>query len=151
MAISRFSLLSNRLFRLAYIISSKIRFNDEVIKALIGLDRFADQVVKTAAKNTYQGRLLEVGISPSEATTQFTAIIFVGANSSAVLLAVTLFHLVQNADASIRLLLDIRSQDRDRAMEFQASPYLRAVIKEGLQLGWRTRRASLELCQPIPA
>ena len=140
-AFSRFSLLPNWLFRLVYAISSYIRSNDSMVKAFARLDRFADQIVKTVYANpsrvedTYHGRLLNADVPPAEVVAQSKAIIFAGADSTAVMLATTLFHLVQNVDARSRLRHEIRSLDRHWAADSQALPYLRAVVKEGLRLG----------------
>ncbi|MCJ1386378.1 hypothetical protein MMC17_009504 [Xylographa soralifera] len=140
-AFARFSLLPNLLFRLAYAISSRLNASVELIKAVTRLDKFASQIVKAAmaepsgAVNTYQGRLLQAGISPAEAAAQSQAIIFAGADSTAVMLASILFHLVQNRDARARLLQEICSQTKDATVDLQALPYLRGVIKEGLRLG----------------
>ena len=140
-AFSRFSLLPNWLFRLVYAISSHISSNDNVAKAFARLDRFTDQIVKTActdpsrAEDTFHGRLLNADMSPAEVVAQSKAIIFAGADSTAVMLATTLFHLVQNVDARSRLRHEIRSLDRHGATDSQALPYLRAVVKEGLRLG----------------
>lgn len=140
-AFARFSLLPNWLFRLVYTISSHMSSNENMVKAFIRLDKFANQIVKTAyndpsrAEDTYHGRLLNAGVSSAEVVAQSKAIVFAGADSTAVMLATTLFHLVQNVGARSRLRHEIRDLDRHGATDSQALPYLRAVVKEGLRLG----------------
>lgn len=159
-AYSRFSLLPNWLFRLIYAVSSRMNSSDEVVRSFVQLDQFIDSIMgnalaandwaspsNQAADTTYQGRLLRAGISPAEAAAQAKAIVFAGADSTAVMLATILFHLVQNADARQFLLGEIRASkarattpnDKDSKnappTDPQAMPYLRAVVKEGLRLG----------------
>ena len=141
-AFSRFSLLPNWLFRRVYATTMRLNRDEKLLKAFARLDDFANQVVKTAiidperAMNTYQGRLLDAGISTTEATVQSKAIIFAGADSTAVMLSSIMFHLVQNADVRIRILHEVRSQGGIGAtVDLQALSYLRAVVKEGLRLG----------------
>lgn len=157
-AYSRFSLLPNWLFRLVHAVFSRVNSSDEVAKSFVQLDRFVDRVMGRAlaakdmerplaqADSTYQGQLLQAGISPSEAAAQSKAIVFAGADSTAVMLATILFRLVQNTDARARLLYEIRCS-KTRATTLgekgttvpptgpQALPYLHAVVKEGLRLG----------------
>ncbi|RMZ75273.1 hypothetical protein DV737_g5366, partial [Chaetothyriales sp. CBS 132003] len=157
-AFSRFSLLPNWIFRFVYTFSSWINSSDEVVRSFVQLERFIDRVMGSAlsakdgesplapADSTYQGRLLQVGISRTEAAAQSKAIVFAGADSTAVMLATILFHLVNNAHARARLLREIRcsklrattpnNQDTSAALtDPQTLPYLRAVVKEGLRLG----------------
>ena len=140
-AFARFSLLPNRLFRICYGISSALSSNDEAARAMVELDKFTNKVAAAAtedsdgARKSFQGRLLDAGISLPEVAVQSKAIIFAGADSVAVMLATILFHLVQNADARARLLHEIRSSTKDKATDLQVLPHTRSVIKEGLRLG----------------
>ena len=158
---ARFSLLPHWLFQYVYTISSRLNSSDQVTRSLKKLDDFAKQVTSRSlaakqehptARNdpTYQERLLEVGIEQSEAATQAQATIFAGADSTALVLATIIFHLVQNPAVRARLLSEIRteqsgkpvasadtnqSSDEGHLLAGTESSYLRAVVKEGLRLG----------------
>lgn len=95
--------------------------------------------------SVYQGRLLQAGISPAEAAAQSKTMVFAGADSTTVMLATILFHLVQNTDARARILREIRNSkarvttpNKKRMSapltDSQTLPYLRAVVKEGIRL-----------------
>lgn len=140
---ARFSLLPNNLFKLVYSVSQKISHSDKVDKSFGRIQEFMGQVMKGTkqGKTTehYQDRLLAAGISFPEATVQSEAILFAGGDSTAVMLATTLFHLTQNKEARARLLHDIRAAptpkgagDNRRRPDI---PFLRACVKEGLRLG----------------
>ena len=141
-AFSRFSLLPNWLFKFYYAVSTKLGSNKEVVMSFARLNRFTDNVMKSAlvAKESkdanYPARLLKAGISFAEAATQSNAIVFAGADSTAVMLSTILFHLVRNADAHATLQREIRSSKvKATSVDPQSLPYLCAVIKEGLRLG----------------
>lgn len=149
-AFSRFSLLPNWVFKLLYSLSTRLSKNEEVVTSFVKLDQFTNRVMgnvarppssaakasKESAASFYQARLLQAGISPAEAAAQSKAIVFAGADSTAVMLATILFHLVQNPNARGRLLEEIRaSKENVVAQDPQRLPYLRAVVKEGLRLG----------------
>ncbi|OTA52251.1 cytochrome P450 [Hypoxylon sp. EC38] len=120
-AFSRFSLLPHRIFKLLYTASQRLSTNEQVIESFAKLDRFANRVMTDMSGTA--------GITHAEATAQIKAIVFAGADSTAVMLATILFHLVQNGAARSRLLYEVRS-DKQQDMRF-----LRAVVKEGLRLG----------------
>jgi cytochrome P450 len=149
-AFSRFSLLPNRLFKLLYSLSSRLNSSPEVVKSFMKLDQFVNRVMgahdggKATAEGEmgdtglwYHKRLLQAGIEPGEAAAQSKAIVFAGGDSTAVMLATILFHLVQNPKISEGLLEEIqRSKTKGNgSIDAQALPYLRAVVKEGLRLG----------------
>ncbi|MCJ1317168.1 hypothetical protein MMC15_002491 [Xylographa vitiligo] len=144
-AFSRFSLLPNRLFKIVYIISQRLSASDHVTQSFIKLDRFINDVMqRTRATGStepdksharyYQECLVATGVSPDEAAAQSKAIVFAGADSTAVMLATTLFHLVQNGPVRRRLRAEIRSGERD-GQKLEAPAFLRACVKEGLRLG----------------
>ncbi|KAI1452417.1 cytochrome P450 [Annulohypoxylon moriforme] len=139
-AFSRFSLLPHRIFQFLYSTSQRLSTNDEVTESFLKLDRFTNNVLEgtTAGEKVsekpnggyYHERLIsQAGISRMEAAAQSQAVLFAGADSTAVMLATILFHLVQNGAARSRLLCEVRS-DKPQDMRF-----LRAVVKEGLRLG----------------
>lgn len=137
---ARFSLLPNTLFKLVYSASQKISHNEKVDKSFGRIQEFMGQVMKRTKEGKtsehYQDRLLAAGISFPETTVQCEAILFAGGDSTAVMLATTLFHLTQNKEARARLLHDIRAAaptaDDNRRPDI---PFLRACVKEGLRLG----------------
>lgn len=144
-AFSRFSLLPNRLFKIVYAVSQRLSASDHVTQSFAKLDRFINEVMKGMGEtgstksdklNTryYQERLIATGISPDETAAQSKAVVFAGADSTAVMLATTLFHLVQSDPARRRLRAEIRSGRRD-GHTLEALPFLRACVKEGLRLG----------------
>lgn len=152
---SRFSLLPNWLFRIMYAVSTWAKTNRETLRSFTLLDEFIDRVVGNALRakdapypfpsansSTYQSRLLQAGISPVEVAAQSKAIVFAGADSTAVMLSTALFHLVRNPDMRQRLVDEMRRIKDSTAGSSTAipslavdSPYLRAVIKETLRLG----------------
>ena len=149
-AFSRFSLLPNWVFKFLYSLSTRLSKNEEVVTSFVKLDQFTNRVMGNVARppssaakareesaaSFYQARLLHAGISPAEAAAQSKATFFAGADSTAVMLATILFHLVQNPNARGRLLKEIRgSKENVVAQDPQSLPYLRAVVKEGLRLG----------------
>ncbi|RYP62760.1 hypothetical protein DL770_009541 [Monosporascus sp. CRB-9-2] len=134
---ARFSLLPNGIFRLVYPIYQGLNASEQVTESFAKVDRFAQGVMETAATVKaakayyYHERLLQAGVSPVETTAQSQAIIFAGADSTAVMLVTILFHLIQNGAARIRLQCEIRSPPSNQG----GMPFLRAVVKEGLRLG----------------
>ena len=156
-AFSRFSLLPNWLFKLVHAVSSHLSTSAEVVKSFVQLDEFISEVMKntvTATKDpaflsagndsNYPGRLLQAGVGTAEAAAQSKAIVFAGGDSTAVMLATILFHLVQNPRCRARLHDEVRRYKADlnqttdknpRAFDPQSLPYLRAIVKEGLRLG----------------
>ena len=155
-AFSRFSLLPAWLFKLVHAVSSRLSNSSQVVKSFIQLDRFIAEVMNTAVTATkdpafssagkafsYPYRLLQAGVTTAEAAAQSKAIVFAGGDSTAVMLATILFHLVRNPHCHAHLLDEIRRFKTDlcqtdkypAAFDSQSLPYLRAVIKEGLRLG----------------
>ncbi|EMR65125.1 putative cytochrome p450 protein [Eutypa lata UCREL1] len=132
-----FSLLPNHIFRLVYPIYQRLNSSEQVTESFAKIDRFAKQIMSSAAGAKvpkpyyYHERLLQAGVSPLETTAQCQAIIFAGADSTAVMLVTTIFLLIQNRSARIRLLCEIQVQPSGKG----GMPFLRAVVKEGLRLG----------------
>ncbi|RYP72848.1 hypothetical protein DL769_004363 [Monosporascus sp. CRB-8-3] len=89
---ARFSLLPNPIFRLVYPIYQHMNSSDEVTESFAKINRYAQEVMRAvaAAKSKkpyyYHERLLQAGVSPEETTAQSQAIIFAGADSTAVML-----------------------------------------------------------------
>jgi cytochrome P450 len=135
---SRFSLLPRRLFGLAYSIASRLSNDEEVNRSAALVDQFAEGIVKKSLggkpEDSYQGRLMAVGVPPHEAAAQAKGIIFAGADSVSVTLSTILFHLVQKPEIHARLLNEIRRDYTDRSKDPETLPYLRAVVKEGLRV-----------------
>lgn len=137
---ARFSLLPNTLFKLVYSVSQKISHSDKVDKSFRRIQEFMGQVMKGTKQGKtpehYQDRLLAAGISFPETTVQCEAILFAGGDSTAVMLATTLFHLTQNKEARARLLHDIRAAPPTAGDNRRPDiPFLRACVKEGLRVG----------------
>ncbi|KAE8163388.1 cytochrome P450 [Aspergillus tamarii] len=137
---SRFSLLPNWLFQQVYRLAARLTLTEEAIRSFQKLDTFATQVMShvdsTPPTATYQSRLLSAGISSTETAAQCKAIVFAGADSTAVMLTTILFHLIRNEDARHTLATEISAhRQRSPAFDPESVPYLRAVVKEGLRLG----------------
>lgn len=150
-AFARFSLLPNWLFRCTYAASTWWASSPEVDRSFKRLGEYSDRLLKktstasqaegidstdrssSSSPMTYQGRLLAAGISPFEAKVQAQATIFADADSTAIVLATILFHLVQNPSVNKRLHDEVESPEAQN-MDTSQLPYLRAVVKEGLRL-----------------
>lgn len=142
-AFSRFSLLPNWLFKVVFsALVGRVLSDEEVTASLTKVDNFAAGVMDVDANtgcggrggnDTYQSRLLTAGISRTETLIQCKAVMFAGADSTAVKLATILFHLVQRPDVRRRLTDEIRQSPA--GVDPQNLPYLRAVVREGLRLG----------------
>lgn len=132
---ARFSLLPNRLFKLAYGISQRVGHDVKVDQSMAKIMSYIGQIMAamdTGQKtNYYQDRLVAAGVSKFEAGVQSEAILFAGGDSTAVMQATILFHLTRNIPARSRLLHEIRAGSKKDTDQ----PFLRACIKEGLRLG----------------
>ncbi|OHW94723.1 cytochrome p450 [Colletotrichum incanum] len=141
---ARFSLLPHRLFKLVYSLSQRLSHSENVDKSLTKIGHFIDQImtrVKAADPTVsgrrtglYPDRLLAAGVSFSETAAQSKAILFAGADSTAVALATTLFHLARNGSARTRLLHEIRAAAATSSNKQPELSFLRACVKEGLRL-----------------
>ncbi|KAK6215497.1 cytochrome p450 [Colletotrichum tabaci] len=154
---ARFSLLPNSLFKLTYAVSQRLSHSVKVDESLARIGSFINSVMarvtdknntdnnsnnntnKTAGSRThlYPDRLLAVGVSLPETAAQSKAILFAGADSTAVALATTLFHLARNTSARTRLLHEIRAAAAAAAAGSNKQPdlvFLRACVKEGLRM-----------------
>ncbi|RYP44795.1 hypothetical protein DL768_008786 [Monosporascus sp. mg162] len=139
-AFSRFSLLPNWLF--TFIFSSlvgRVLSNEEVNASMQTVSQFAAGVLDVDADSgrpghdTYQSRLQKAGIGREETLIQCKAVMFAGADSTAVMLTTILFHLVQRPEVRERLRAEIAQHPA--GVDPQTPPYLRAVVREGLRLG----------------
>jgi cytochrome P450 len=145
-AFARFSLLPNPLFKLFYAVSQRLSHSEEVARSFARLDAFIGEAMsprgldseKGTRRYYYHERLLAAGISPGEAAAQSKAIVFAGADSTAVMLATTLFHLVRSESARRRLREEVAAAVAASSSSPAAAdtlPFLRACVKEGLRLG----------------
>ncbi|KAL2824850.1 cytochrome P450 [Aspergillus cavernicola] len=158
-AFSRFSLLPNSLFQLVYKLAIRhLSSTDAATHSFHKLDRFAARVtahaddddddnINSARILTYQSCLLDAGISSEETAAQCKAVIFAGADSTTVMLATILFHLIRNKKirhtlsgevAKWRAGKDPSSSSSSSSTDPESIPYLRAVVKGGLRLGMAT-------------
>ncbi|KKK24830.1 hypothetical protein P175DRAFT_0524665 [Aspergillus ochraceoroseus IBT 24754] len=138
-AFSRFSLLPNWLFNLIFsALAERVLSKEDVLASLKKVDGFTSGILESNANirskaDTYQSRLLAAGISRAETLIQCKAAMFAGADSTAVILATILFHLVRSPDVRKQLQEEIAKSPA--GSDPQGLPYLRAVIREGLRLG----------------
>ncbi|KAK4044300.1 cytochrome P450 [Parachaetomium inaequale] len=142
-AFARFSLLPTPLFKLFYAVSQRLSHSDEVARSFARLDAFIREAMGPESekhghhrRHLYHERLLAAGISPAEAAAQSKAIVFAGADSTAVMLATTLFHLVRSETARSRLRAEVATAAAAASSPAADTlPFLRACVKEGLRLG----------------
>jgi hypothetical protein len=139
-AFSRFSLLPNWLFQFIFSqLVGQVLADKEVEASLMKVDGFASTILDAEGSeaqktnDTYQSRLLSAGISRTETLIQCKAAMFAGADSTAVMLATILFHLVQKPQIHQQLKHEILQSPAN--IDPQTLPYLRAVVREGLRLG----------------
>jgi len=99
------------------------------------VSRFAASVLDAdgPSHDTYQSRLHMAGIVSEETLIQCKAVMFAGADSTAVMLATILFHLVQRPEVREQMRAEIAQHPA--GVDPQTLPYLRAVVREGLRLG----------------
>lgn len=156
-AFARFSLLPNNVFKVIYSISQRLNSSEHVTESFVKLDQFITDIMRSTSKSTgntsdgssnkphyYHERLVAAGVSQAETAAQSKAIVFAGADSTAVMLATTLFHLVQNASARDRLRAELElytaqahssGKVQTQRTTVDGLPFLRACVKEGLRLG----------------
>ncbi|KAI1159582.1 cytochrome P450 [Nemania serpens] len=157
-ALSRFSLLPHAVFRRIHAVSAWLSLNQDAAVSFSRLNDFISRAMSNSKQvlrqkdeagvgngstspgeasrsSTYQGRLLEAGLSEAEAAVQSTAVVFAGADSTAVMLTTIIFHLVQNTESYRRLKEEVLGAAGGSGVDAQTLPYLRAVVKEGLRLG----------------
>ncbi|KUI52980.1 Pisatin demethylase [Cytospora mali] len=140
-AFSRFSLLPNWLFTVIFSsLVGRILSNEEVNASVHTVSHFLDGLFETSTasysnrdNDTYQSRLEQAGVTRSETLVQCKGIVFAGADSTAVMLATILFHLVQQPSVRERLRDEIAAAGT--GADPQGLSYLRAVVREGLRLG----------------
>ncbi|KAI0015266.1 cytochrome P450 [Xylariomycetidae sp. FL0641] len=136
-AFSRFSLLPNWLFSAIFSsLFARVLSDEEVKTSLQKVSQFAAAVVDDdflSDPETYQARLQMAGHTREETLVQCKAVMFAGADSTAVMLATILFHLVQQPEVRQRLRSEIAQSPSDA--DPQSLPYFRAVVREGLRLG----------------
>ncbi|KAL8703521.1 MAG: hypothetical protein Q9201_003306 [Fulgogasparrea decipioides] len=83
--------------------------------------------------DSFQGRLLQHGISRKEVAAECKDVIFAGVHSFGGVLATTLWYLLKDTAVYTRLREEI-SQNRDPKVDLQQLQYLQGVVKEGLRL-----------------
>ncbi|PSR79892.1 cytochrome P450 [Coniella lustricola] len=155
-AFSRFSLLPNWLFTVIFSsLVGRVLADDEVQMSLRTVSNFLEGVVDRPDTNvdangsgeTYQARLQLAGVSRAETLVQCKGIVFAGADSTAVMLATILFHLVRQPDIHAQLRSEIATAGP--TADPQSIPYLRAVIREGLRLGMANPTRLTRIVPPL--
>lgn len=95
--------------------------------------------------NTYHGRLLSAGATPKQVVGICEGTLFAATGSTGMVLAVILFHLVQQPSIRANLMREIQN---DTASDAFSRPYLRAVVREGLRL---SKSNPAPLTRSVPA
>ncbi|KAL8713669.1 MAG: hypothetical protein Q9220_002195 [cf. Caloplaca sp. 1 TL-2023] len=86
-------------------------------------------------RDTYQGRLHDIGVPREQIAAECKDLLFAGIHSFGAVLAITLWHLAKNPATHERLCAEIQAhRDIEPVSATQHLPYLSAVIKEGLRL-----------------
>ena len=136
-----FSLLPSWLFTkisTLFAVIGRLFPNPEIKHSFKCVNEFSSTLANDAnpeKHDTYQSRLLALGLSKSETAAQCKAVMFAGTDSTSVKLATIIFHLVQNPSVQESLRLEFGTLGANPATDLQTLPYLRAVIKEGLRVG----------------
>lgn len=100
------------------------------------INEYAEKIVSrssegdTDATDTYQSKLLNAGISPSETIAQCKDLIFAGTDSTSTNLATILWNLCQSPEVLQKLYRELSSAD-----DQSQAPLLRATVREGLRVG----------------
>lgn len=101
------------------------------------VDSFIKAVVERAktekGSGTYPARLLDIGISESEARAQCKDLIFAGTDSTGMNLATICFMLAKHSECYRKLRLEIMDA-KPKEPELQSLPYLQGVVREDLRL-----------------
>ena len=96
---------------------------------------------------TYQGRMLDAGISVSETRAQCKDLIFAGTDSTGMNLATICFMLAKNPDTYKKLKKEVQ-EAKPTEEEVQSLPYLRGVVTEGLRLAMANPARSTRVVPP---
>ncbi len=137
-AVGRLLYLPNWMFQLLEQIHEKILPDHEVKTSISKVDSFIAAVVDRSRteeklKGNYPARLMENGISASEARAQCKDLMFAGTDSTGMNLATICFMLAKHPDKHEKLRNELLERESEEA-ELQSLPYLRGVIREGLRL-----------------
>ena len=136
-AFGRFFLLPNSIFLTLDFVFGRVFADSKVNESFDCVQSYTTNLVNdvdTEKDDTYQSRLLAVGISKAETIAQCKDLMFAGTDSTATSLVTTLFHLVRNPEVLDRLKREITEYGDDPNTDPQTLPFLRAVIREGLRL-----------------
>jgi cytochrome P450 len=136
-AVGRFWYLPSWAFQVLEWLNVKIWDEPETANSMDKVDNFVKAVVERAGmeKNsgTYPARLLEVGISESEARAQCKDLIFAGTDSTGMNLATICFMLAKHPECYEKLKQEIVDAKPTEPV-LQSLPYLQGVVREGLRL-----------------
>ncbi|GKT41121.1 cytochrome P450 monooxygenase yanH [Colletotrichum spaethianum] len=135
-AVGRFFLLPNWIFHGLEWALPKLYPDREVDQSMDLVTNFCRQVVADAdpeKDQTYQARLLRIGISKEEVAVQCMDLIFAGTDSTGMNFGTICWHLAKSPEVYQKLKVELATSSAMQA-DPQTLPYLRGVIREGLRM-----------------
>ncbi|KAE9964607.1 hypothetical protein BLS_002862 [Venturia inaequalis] len=137
-AVGRFFYLPNWVFKIVEFWAGRLAEDSpQVWKSISSVDMFASKLVDETKVdehepgNSYQARLLNVGISRSETIAQCKDLMFAGTDSTGMNLSTIAWRLAKHPDKLAKLRKEIMDNPDADA---QSLPYLSGVVKEGLRM-----------------
>ncbi|KAG9239848.1 cytochrome P450 [Calycina marina] len=136
--VGRFFYLPNVVFTWTEWAIGKLYPSERTTSSLAVVDKFVDDMVThtKAGAQTYPGRLLAIGLTPSEVKAQCKDLMFAGTDSTGANLARICQELARSPDRYQALRSEVVSnlEAGTAKTDAQALPYLSAVVKEALRI-----------------
>ncbi|KAB8337034.1 hypothetical protein FH972_021338 [Carpinus fangiana] len=131
-AVGRFFLLPNRVFMFLEMVGERVFPDKKADVSMHAVSSFTDTLADEATETdtTYQGRLLQAGVSRHEASAQCKDLMFAGTDSTGTNLATICWHLIRQPAIYGKLREEL---ERGRSADIDNLPYLRATVREGLR------------------
>ncbi|KAL4784790.1 cytochrome P450 [Aspergillus varians] len=119
----------------------------ETAKSFTAMDEYTSGLVKRSVpqSGSYQSRLLEK-VSPSQSQIEVKDVCFAGTDSSGMNTATIIWYLSKYPEIYTRLRTALK--ETPTPADPRSTPYLRAVIREGLRLSWAN---PIRLPRAVPA
>lgn len=137
-AVGRFFYLPSTVFIWLEWAIGKWMADQETEESMMLVDKFVNNLVSStsATSQTYPGRLMAAGVSPSEVEAQCKDLLFAGTDSTGMNLATIIRGLVMHPEKYERLKHEVDSNYAlgAKAEDIQALPYLTAIVKESLRI-----------------
>ncbi|KAL5000059.1 cytochrome P450 [Aspergillus recurvatus] len=116
-------------------------------KSFTAIDDYTSRLVKQAGpkSGSYQSRLLE-RVSPGQTQIEIKDVCFAGTDSTGMSTATIIWYLAKYPEIYTNLRLALQNNPPD--VDPVSTPYLRAVVREGLRLSWAN---PIRLPRSVPA